>query len=139
MPTTPLRAAVCASLAACALGASTAEAAPPKLTPLTASVLAPPEAVVGTDHRRHVVYEVVLRNTDQTRLDVQSLAVRTAGGRTLRSYEGARVAEVMTPGVSLAPGQSGTVWLDLALRRGARRSEERRVGKECRSRWSPYH
>src|SRR3712207_7048004 len=24
-------------------------------------------------------------------------------------------------------------------RRGSRRSEERRVGKECRSRWSPYH
>src|SRR3712207_8444101 len=24
-------------------------------------------------------------------------------------------------------------------RAGARRSEERRVGKECRSRWSPYH
>ena len=23
--------------------------------------------------------------------------------------------------------------------RGANRSEERRVGKECRSRWSPYH
>ena len=27
-----------------------------------------------------------------------------------------------------------------ALRRKAtKRSEERRVGKECRSRWSPYH
>src|SRR5256884_952411 len=25
------------------------------------------------------------------------------------------------------------------LQRRARRSEERRVGKECRSRWSPYH
>ena len=25
------------------------------------------------------------------------------------------------------------------LRRKAERSEERRVGKECRSRWSPYH
>ena len=24
-------------------------------------------------------------------------------------------------------------------RRPAKRSEERRVGKECRSRWSPYH
>src|SRR2546427_12052576 len=24
-------------------------------------------------------------------------------------------------------------------RLGAKRSEERRVGKECRSRWSPYH
>ena len=23
--------------------------------------------------------------------------------------------------------------------RGCERSEERRVGKECRSRWSPYH
>src|SRR2546427_6575700 len=26
-----------------------------------------------------------------------------------------------------------------AGRRGPSRSEERRVGKECRSRWSPYH
>ena len=26
-----------------------------------------------------------------------------------------------------------------ALHSGAARSEERRVGKECRSRWSPYH
>src|SRR3712207_9550283 len=26
-----------------------------------------------------------------------------------------------------------------AARQRARRSEERRVGKECRSRWSPYH
>ena len=25
------------------------------------------------------------------------------------------------------------------LRKKIRRSEERRVGKECRSRWSPYH
>ena len=25
------------------------------------------------------------------------------------------------------------------LKEGAERSEERRVGKECRSRWSPYH
>src|SRR6266545_8139641 len=30
---------------------------------------------------------------------------------------------------------------DLLVRAGAdvKRSEERRVGKECRSRWSPYH
>src|SRR2546422_217732 len=27
----------------------------------------------------------------------------------------------------------------LARRLGVARSEERRVGKECRSRWSPYH
>ena len=28
---------------------------------------------------------------------------------------------------------------DLAVLEYGRRSEERRVGKECRSRWSPYH
>src|SRR5258708_39064269 len=28
---------------------------------------------------------------------------------------------------------------DLAGRQDHERSEERRVGKECRSRWSPYH
>ena len=27
----------------------------------------------------------------------------------------------------------------LTMRADANRSEERRVGKECRSRWSPYH
>ena len=25
------------------------------------------------------------------------------------------------------------------VNKGVKRSEERRVGKECRSRWSPYH
>jgi len=28
---------------------------------------------------------------------------------------------------------------DARLRKAPERSEERRVGKECRSRWSPYH
>ena len=29
--------------------------------------------------------------------------------------------------------------IDICLRTADYRSEERRVGKECRSRWSPYH
>ena len=32
-----------------------------------------------------------------------------------------------------------TKFIDLNKRFNHRRSEERRVGKECRSRWSPYH
>src|SRR3712207_9096940 len=48
-------------------------------------------------------------------------------------------------------GERGSLYLPVAEDRaqaargqdvvvaGARRSEERRVGKECRSRWSPYH
>src|SRR2546425_9161586 len=39
------------------------------------------------------------------------------------------------------PGEEGEVAFPDAGRLGGqdRRSEERRVGKECRSRWSPYH
>ena len=39
-----------------------------------------------------------------------------------------------------ASGFVGSALLNEALNRGFEvRSEERRVGKECRSRWSPYH
>ena len=37
------------------------------------------------------------------------------------------------------PGLATIVKLLNALNISADRSEERRVGKECRSRWSPYH
>ena len=33
----------------------------------------------------------------------------------------------------------GTKMSDSAIQGARSRSEERRVGKECRSRWSPYH
>src|SRR5438034_3395248 len=40
-------------------------------------------------------------------------------------------------------GAAGDVFLEDVVLHGAgkfsKRSEERRVGKECRSRWSPYH
>src|SRR5256885_14009216 len=44
------------------------------------------------------------------------------------------------PGVP-APGMRNRMGPTFDERRGVeyRRSEERRVGKECRSRWSPYH
>ena len=35
--------------------------------------------------------------------------------------------------------ESAAIWALTVNRRAVRRSEERRVGKECRSRWSPYH
>src|SRR2546430_13035484 len=48
-------------------------------------------------------------------------------------------------GVEVVPEQSGSAMVARALVPGSMwlhasvRSEERRVGKECRSRWSPYH
>ena len=42
-----------------------------------------------------------------------------------------RLAVEFTPGKVLAVSSKSSV--------SPKRSEERRVGKECRSRWSPYH
>src|SRR2546428_608871 len=56
----------------------------------------------------------------------------TLSGVTASSPQGSCTVigqEVSCTIASLAVGQSATVV----------RSEERRVGKECRSRWSPYH
>src|SRR5688572_32058152 len=39
----------------------------------------------------------------------------------------------------LRPRAHAGVEAEVPRRRGPARSEERRVGKECRSRWSPYH
>src|SRR2546430_8087461 len=39
----------------------------------------------------------------------------------------------------LSKARRGSVRPTPSRQGGARRSEERRVGKECRSRWSPYH
>src|SRR3712207_8815860 len=54
-----------------------------------------------------------------------------------------RLASSVEALTRVRPTVSSTTWtwmcreLRLTTRRG--RSEERRVGKECRSRWSPYH
>src|SRR3989454_6148077 len=67
---------------------------------------------------------------------------REVGGAA--EARGGRVAPVDVEFPDLdAVGATEVVAVDLAVVgvRGAhgRRSEERRVGKECRSRWSPYH
>ena len=52
----------------------------------------------------------------------------------LKSTLPAGMESVLT--VRFADGGAGRLWLAIE---GELRSEERRVGKECRSRWSPYH
>src|SRR2546430_17520779 len=48
-------------------------------------------------------------------------------------------ALILVPWYGLTHGFSPAAWAACVLLAGANRSEERRVGKECRSRWSPYH
>jgi hypothetical protein len=105
--------------------ASPAHAAVSRFTPVSASVVAPPQPVRGTDGRLHVVYEILLQNTTGARIDVQSLAVRAKNGGTLLTVAGAQIPGVMTdvsrePATSLASGEGGRVWLDLSLRRDRR-------------------
>jgi hypothetical protein len=103
--------------------AAPARAAIPQFTPISASVQAPPEPVIATDGRRHVVYEIRVQNTTDTSVDVQRLAVR-ANGRTLLAFAGAELTGVMTTArthtTTLASGEGGTVWLDVTLRRSRR-------------------
>src|SRR6266571_3393495 len=47
------------------------------------------------------------------------------------------ISRVFTKGTGT--GVASTEAVDGVSWAGCRRSEERRVGKECRSRWSPYH
>ena len=58
----------------------------------------------------------------------KAFSVRTAQAKTQDIYNSVTVFGSVVPSrtVSLVPENSS-------------RSEERRVGKECRSRWSPYH
>src|SRR2546430_11299633 len=51
------------------------------------------------------------------------------------AFTGISIAFKLVLGISLALLLNQQLW----FKRLIRRSEERRVGKECRSRWSPYH
>ena len=126
------RSAVLATLAAlCLLVPAGAAAKGPVevITPISAKVLAPPTPVLGTDGRRHLVYELQLLNWTAKPDALESISVRAGGsGRTLASYAGAALSPLLIQqpfGLPepadhvLAPGQSTILWFDVVLpRRG---------------------
>src|SRR2546425_13336671 len=75
-----------------------------------------------------VVLVEVRGEVDRASIDVQ-------GGCAVGGAQGAGVDVEVGVGVV----DVGVVGDDVLGHRGVLRSEERRVGKECRSRWSPYH
>ena len=76
--------------------------------------------IESLDEQRRIHAEVAERTRNNTILLLEHEAVITAGKRT-EDHE--YPTDKTTPVVKI----------------DAERSEERRVGKECRSRWSPYH
>src|SRR5256886_8756632 len=68
-----------------------------------------------------------------SRLSINELAARALRAFDRDSRNGAVVH------APPRPGEQRHVQADTTRARLTLRSEERRVGKECRSRWSPYH
>src|ERR1022692_2738364 len=68
---------------------------------------------------------------------VELVSDTLAPSAKVKTYPGGKFGRLLVAEMQL-PGRrkSGQV---LALGHSDTRSEERRVGKECRSRWSPYH
>src|SRR2546427_1302938 len=69
---------------------------------------------------------------------------RHFGDIARQEYRAVGIHMALSPQADLAteprwPRVAGTFGEDAALAERLVRSEERRVGKECRSRWSPYH
>ena len=58
--------------------------------------------------------------------------------KPLVSLAGSTVLDHMLAMFKTIPDPESTEYVFI-MSPGQRRSEERRVGKECRSRWSPYH
>ena len=70
-------------------------------------------------------------------------SVSTYTARRMEDQQATTLADVLNKDASVRfTGQTGGVTDSFYIRGfpvGEGRSEERRVGKECRSRWSPYH
>src|SRR3989475_6562465 len=80
---------------------------------------------------------------DLTVTGVQTCALPISGARRLRvisgPFEATTVVAVRHRDQVAVAGDGQVSIGNTIVKAGAKRSEERRVGKECRSRWSPYH
>ena len=119
-----------AALVMLLFAANSARAAEPdglQLTPLVASVLAPPHAFPGSDGRVHLVYEVRIANGTGTRLRLERIGVADAkGGAPLATLDAAAIGGRLSLGGrrgsearELGPFQFGVVFLHVTLAAGA--------------------
>ena len=97
---------------------------PSVVTPLLASVIAPPIPVPATDGKVHLAYELLLTNVLNQELTLTSVDVR-ASDHSLLNLAGDRLAYwtrvfgTPKPTTKLGPAQAAAVWLDVALDPGA--------------------
>lgn len=95
----------------------------PVLTPLVASVLFPPQAVPGSDGKRHLVYELGLANASPVATALQKIEVLETGtAKPLLTLDREDIARRLSIGgrrgaesADLGTGQFGVVFLHVAL------------------------
>src|SRR2546430_3389379 len=83
-----------------------------------------------------------IRDLTVTGVQTCALPISTASARASLSpmrQRSSRRIRLLARSLSLVFKQTPAVIRHCGSRTKYRRSEERRVGKECRSRWSPYH
>lgn len=109
------------ALAVC-LMALPAAAADPVLTPMVGQVLAAPRPVLGSDQRRHLVYEVQLNNVTASTLEVQAVEIIDASGKVVHKLDRDSIAKRLSIGArrgaesaELLFGQFGVLFLHVAL------------------------
>jgi hypothetical protein len=109
--------------------APTSEPAP-VLTPVLATVVAPPVPVPATDGKVHLAYELQLTNALGSDVTLTSVAVK-AGDKPLLTLAGDKLAywtralgAGTKPTTTLGPGQAGVVWLDLVVDNGTQAPTE---------------
>src|SRR3712207_2786162 len=99
------------------------------------------EVVGSTEFLQNVVSAVKLREGMLTQT-VQAYIAHAAGqprNKPVMTGAGAIVEILKTAGLLQEEAEELVATFDVELDPVEDRSEERRVGKECRSRWSPYH
>ena len=105
--------------------------------PLEFLLIKKAHSALGIHSRVFVRFKIVLSNVGQQAcciLDLPSLVFILLG--PFLDFQQAEVIRACWPEPHLG-GYSD--YLPIVLVLSPSRSEERRVGKECRSRWSPYH
>ena len=87
-------------------------------------------------HGIELPYRVSLPEDHENDPEMRPVTFRSRGQEWTTSYRGGerRLTMELIEGLD-----DGSFWQVIYQRVPAERSEERRVGKECRSRWSPYH
>jgi hypothetical protein len=110
------------ALLALSLATLPAVAAEPVLTPLVGQVLAAPRPVLGSDQRRHLVYEVQLNNVTASTLEVQAVEIIDDSGKILHRLDRDSLARRLSIGgrrgaesPELLFGQFGVLFLHVAL------------------------